>query len=212
MDARSWHGPRCASPGRSRILCRGHNLSEFRCRIAASFLPADRSSTEKIRSAEGGQPGTKTSTGTTSWTGRTIGSSGGIDLRAESARPAWRSPGRRVSSTAFAPKWLRIAGTLPVTAQSPKVTRILVRARTWRMRAGPPRWRPRLRPASTSTFSGNSLTSTSGLRRVDVLRQLDQPLVDVEERHVAAGAAVQPDRGQSNFDLLAVIVCPPASG
>ena len=40
---------------------------------------------------------------------------------------------------------------------------------------------------------------------------VDQALVGIEQRHVAAGAAVQPYRGQPNLGLC-VIAFPPASG
>ena len=84
-----------------------------------------------------------------------------------------------------------------MTAQSPSETRILVCARTWRIRC---------RSSSLETAPSTSVdihvlgellgVHQRALDHVDVFRQLDQALVDVEERHVAAGAAVQPDRGQ----------------
>src|ERR1039457_4207606 len=57
--------------GSITIVCRGIIYPNLAAGLG--ILPSSRSlSTEKIRSAEGGQPGTNTSTGTNSWTGRTM--------------------------------------------------------------------------------------------------------------------------------------------
>ena len=65
--------------GSIMIFCRGMVYPNFAAGLG--MRPSSSSlSTEKIRSADGGQPGTKTSTGTTSCTGRAMGSSGGIDF------------------------------------------------------------------------------------------------------------------------------------
>ena len=88
---------------------------------------------------------------------------------------------------------LRIEGTLPVTAQSPRATTTLLRARavcaslrsSWLLTA------PSM--TATSTPSGHSWASTSGPKTMSAFAQhVDDRLVDVEQRHVAARAAVQP--------------------
>ena len=99
-----------------------------------------------------------------------------------------------VAGSRFDLNGLRIAGTLPVTAQSPSDTSILVCARILRIlfrssssadRAFDEGRRPRLGELLDvhQRAVDQSISSAS----------IQQPLVHVQERHVAAGAAVQPD-------------------
>src|SRR3954454_13990393 len=113
-------------------------------------------------SADGGHPGTNTSTGTNSWTGREYGNNGGT---------TWSGmPGSKVTFSRYARSYtsllrngLRIPGTLEVTAQSPSDTKIFVRSRTIFILC---RSSSLLTAPSTrvmSTVSGKILASTNGL-------------------------------------------------
>src|ERR1035438_2877287 len=113
-------------------------------------------------SAEGGQPGTNTSTETTSCTGQTRSRSlGTISVGTPEPMVTFSQYARSV--TAFTPKEFLMPGTLAVTAQSPSDTRIFVRARTSLILC---RSSSLLTDPSTkvmSTDSGKILASTSGL-------------------------------------------------
>ena len=87
--------------------------------VGTSVHPSSPATSVKIVSAEGGQPGMKTSTGTTSCTGRTRLSSARHDDRSGSA--GWSSVFQvgAAQDRLRTPKRLRMPGTLEVTAQSP---------------------------------------------------------------------------------------------
>src|ERR1035437_1316264 len=75
----------------------------------------------------------------------------------------------RTLSALPSPSWLRMAGTLAVTAQSPKETSTLVRVRTWRTisRLSSLQMAPSI--SHTSTCSGYSFTSMTGLKTISAL-------------------------------------------
>jgi hypothetical protein len=120
-DARVSH-PADRLPKGSRSWASG---SEPRDGAGIGARPAISSlSTYQMASALGGQPGTKTSTPTTPWMGLTTDSKAGTPLRRD-----LRLDRDGVAVGAIdhigSLKWLRMAGTFPLTAQSPRLTRIL---------------------------------------------------------------------------------------
>ena len=100
----------------------------------------------------------------------------------------------RRSTGSAEPSELRSAVTLPVTAQSPNETSIRVLRRTFWIIS---RW------SSLATAPSTRTTSTpfgilldvheGGVDDVGLVGQVDEELVEVEERHVAARAAAEPD-------------------
>ena len=88
-------------------------------------------------------------------------------------------------------------GTLAVTAQSPKETSVRVRSRIGRSCAGPPRADRALDQADVDALGELLDVDQRAVDQVGPLGEVEQPLVQVEEGHVAAGAAVEPDRGEA---------------
>ena len=98
------------------------------------------------------------------------------------------------------PKGLRMPGTLPVTAQSPSGDEELRAARgSSGSCRGPPRWQTAPSTSVTSTSRELLQVDERAVDEFDSVGELEEPLVDVEERHVAAGTAVQPDRGEPDL-------------
>src|SRR5271157_1642085 len=112
-------------------------------------------------SADGGQPGTNTSTGTTSCSGRTNFSSGGTPSVGGGCMIVAFSL-YTVSMTAVRPQTFRIDGTLPVTAQSPSATTVVAWSRTLRAFARSSSLLTEPSTSAMSTCSGNCFRSTSG--------------------------------------------------
>ena len=99
-------------------------------------------------------------------------------------------------------RWLRIAGRPPLIAQAPTATRILALARNSRSTCT---FSALQTPPSISAMSQGPqcLMSVSGERSNSaMLGELEQPLVDVEQRHVAAEAAGERRRRQPHLDLV----------
>ena len=87
--------------------------------------------TSQMRSAEGGHPWSQRSTFTTSWRGFTRGSNLGTMSSPEGTPCTTAEVSRYArSKTSCTGQTLRIAETLPVTAQSPKATSTFERSRT----------------------------------------------------------------------------------
>ena len=159
--------------------------------------PAVRRARRRWPAAGGGQPGTCRSTFTTSCTGTAWRSSAGTPsvgtrwsrLRAFDVDPLQQLLARGI--------WLRMAGTLPVTAQSPSATSSLLR---WRIVLD----LLQVLLAADRAFDQRDVHAFGELLRVHqrpvdqvrLLGHVEDGLVHVEQRHVAAGAAVQPHRRQ----------------
>src|SRR5665811_2349156 len=115
-----------------------------------------------MRSADGGQPGRKTSTFTTRWTGVEVGRSLGTMSDGICGLSVTFSRYARSSSGAT-PIGFRMPGTLEVTAQSPNETSVVVLARTnlilWRSSS----LETAASTRQTSTPSGNSLKFPEGV-------------------------------------------------
>ena len=96
-------------------------------------------------------------------------------------------------------RWLRIAGRPPLIAQAPTATRILALARNSRSTCT---FSALQTPPSISAMSQGPqcLMSVSGERSNSaMLDELEQTLVDVEQRHVAAEAAGERSRRDPDF-------------
>ena len=96
-------------------------------------------------------------------------------------------------------RWLRCAGRPPLTAQAPMATSILQLTRnsrstcTFSALQTPPSMMPMSqRPQCLMSVSGERSNSTSS-------SELEQALVDVEKRHVAAEAAGERGRGDAQL-------------
>ena len=159
-----------------------------------------------MRSADGGQPGRKTSTWTTRWTGRAVGNSAGTT---SSGMPGLSVDVLEVGALQQRPDpiGLRIAGTLAVTAQSPNEISVRVRSRTSRIL-----WRSSSRrdgaldQAEVDRVRVLLHVDERAVDDVGALGDLEQALVHVEERHVAARAAVEPDRGEGGLGHVGLVL------
>jgi hypothetical protein len=107
---------------------------------------------------------------------------------------------------ASGPMGLRMEGTLPATAQSPMATSSLVWARIFLIFFSSS-------TAADGAFDQRDVHVVGILLGVhdgavdDVeLGQFKQPLVHIEERHVAAGASVEPHRCQFQFAHCASLI------
>src|SRR5208283_4073330 len=152
--------------GHGRVLLGQPNLS---CSPSSRRgCPASiRSRSALMRSAGGGQPGRYASTVTISCSGRTRSKSSGTIPSALGSRGSYWALSMYAHCSTLAalscPSWLRIAGTFAVTAQSPKEMSTLVRRRTSRSCSRLSRLHTAPSTRQTSTPSGYSLTSMSGL-------------------------------------------------
>ena len=110
-------------------------------------------------------------------------------------------------STGFTPKGLRMPGMLLVTAQSPNDTRMRVCARTFLIFARSSSFETAPSTRVMSTMLGKILAiHQRAVDQIGLLRERDQPLVHIQKRHVAAGAAVQPHRGQRRLSIGALLI------
>ena len=102
---------------------------------------------------------------------------------------------------------LRIEGTLPVMAQSPMATSSLgVGANLFDLLLVVDRGDRALDERDVD-FVGELLGVDDGaVDDVDEFGELEKPFVHVEERHVAAGTSVQPDRCQFQFAHCASLI------
>src|SRR5664279_3565493 len=156
-DLPTQRGARCCLPGRHALPYPNRSLEpRSGSRPSSSSL-----STNRIALGFGGQPGTWTSTLIAECSGSACLSSAGTPS-VGTPRPSV-APSTYTRSSSFRVGMpLRIDGTLPVTAQSPSATTILLRSRavsatsrsSWLLTA------PSI--SATSTPSGHSCASTSG--------------------------------------------------
>ena len=153
-----------------------------------------------MRSADGGQPGRNTSTSTTRCTGRAVGSSAGTTSSRDARVERHVLDVGALAAAAATPIGLRIAGHVGgdrAVAERDERPRPLADVRRSGARSSSLR-HGALDEADVDVGRVLLGVDERAVDDVGALGDLEQPLVHVEERHVAAGAAVEPDGGEAS--------------